>query len=76
MLDIINCIGFELTSTLAAGNTTLTLTDNRITTNSMIDYYTDAYGINPTSVVVTTGQIVLTFAAQATALNVKVVVKS
>lgn len=76
MLDIINCIGFELTSTLAAGNTTLTLTDNRITTNSMIDYYTDVYGVNPTSVVVTTGQIVLTFAAQATALNVKVVVKS
>ena len=75
-LDIMSCIGFELIDTLAAGNTTLTLTDSRITTDSMIDYYTDVYGVNPTSVAVTAGQIVLTFAAQATALNVKVVVKS
>lgn len=75
-LTIMSCIGFELIGTLTAGNTTLTLTDNRITTDSMVDYYTDVYGVNPTSVAVTTGQIVLTFAAQATALNVKVVVKS
>ena len=71
-----DCLGLQLTGTLAVGSTTLTFSDSRITTNSMIDYYTDVYGVNPTSVAVTTGQIVLTFAAQATALNVKVVVKS
>lgn len=62
----------ELSDTLSAGTTTLTLQDSSITTNSVIDYYTSVFGVNPTNIVVTTGQIVLTFEAQQSALGVKV----
>ena len=68
-------IGFDLTGTLTAGNTTLTLTDSSITTSSTIDIYTSVYGISPTNVTVITGSITLTFAAQAIDVDVKVVVK-
>lgn len=64
--------GTWLTGTLTAGQTSLTLSDASITTSSTIDYYTDAFGVSPTNVVVTTGQIVLTFPAQASDLGVKV----
>jgi hypothetical protein len=64
--------GTWLTGTLTAGQTSLTLSDASITTSSTIDYYTDAFGVSPTNVVVTTGQIVLTFPAQAADLGVKV----
>lgn len=64
--------GTWLTGTLTAGQTSLTLSDASITISSTIDYYTDAFGVSPTNVVVTTGQIVLTFPAQASDLGVKV----
>lgn len=64
--------GTWLSGTLTAGQTSLTLSDASITTSSTIDYYTDAFGVSPTNVVVTTGQIVLTFPAQASDLGVKV----
>lgn len=58
--------------TLDAGETTLTFTDNAITTNSTIDIYTDTFGVNPTNVTVSTEEIVLTFDARSTDLGVKV----
>ena len=61
-----------LSGTLAAGETTLTLSDAFITTTSMIDVYTDVYGVNPTDISVSTGSITLTFEAQSNAVNVKV----
>ena len=64
--------GAWLSGTLTAGQTSLTLSDASITTSSTIDYYTDKFGVSPTNVVVTTGQIVLTFPAQASDLGVKV----
>ena len=66
-------IGFtDLTDTLTSGSTTLTISDAAITTTSTIDIYTDTFGIQPTNAVVTSGQIVLTFLAQASDLSVKV----
>ena len=62
----------EITGTLTAGNTTLTLSDAAITTNSTIDVYTDTFGVNPTNVAVATGSVTLTFTAQASNLGVKV----
>lgn len=62
----------ELTGTLTAGQTTLTFTDSNIQSDSVIDYYTSIFGVNPTNAVVTTGQIVLTFDAQESNMNVKV----
>lgn len=62
----------DLTGTLMAGQTSVTIQNASITTSSTIDYYTDVFGINPTNVVVTTGQVVLTFEAQSSNLGVKV----
>lgn len=64
--------GKFITGTLTTGNTSLTLSDEDITTSSIIDIYTDVFGVSPTNVVVTTGQIVLTFPAQSADLGVKV----
>ena len=64
-----------LTGTLTAGSTSLTLSDSAITSNNMIDVYTDTFGVNPTNVTVSTGSITLTFAAQQSNLGIKVVVK-
>lgn len=74
--DLVNDEGFigftEVSGTLTTGNTSLTLTDDAIETTSTIDIYTDVFGIQPTNAVVTSGQIVLTFLAQASDISVKV----
>jgi len=74
--DLVNDEGFigftDLTDTLTAGNTTLTISDAAITTTSTIDIYVSEYGIQPTNAVVATGSITLTFLAQASDLSVKV----
>lgn len=62
----------DIISTLETGETTLTIIDSAITTDSTIDIYTDKFGVSPTNQVVTTGQIVLTFSAQSSDLGVKV----
>jgi len=67
--------GKEVTGTLLAGNTSITLQDAAITTTSTIDIYTDVFGISPESVAVATGEITITFEAQAADLGVKVVIK-
>lgn len=67
--------GVTLTDTLTIGATSMTLSDAAITTASTLDIYTDAWGVSPSNVAVSTGSIVLTFEAQASALGVKVVVR-
>ena len=62
----------EVSGTLTAGSTSLTLSDASITTTSTIDIYTDVFGIQPTNAVVATGSITLTFLAQASDITVKV----
>ena len=62
----------EIISTLTAGSTTLTMSDNSITTNSTLDFYTDIYGVSPTDVSVLNGSVTLTFEAQQSNMNVKV----
>ena len=64
--------GVEVTGTLTAGNTSITLSDASITTTSTIDIYTDVFGIQPTNAVVASGSITLTFLAQASDITVKV----
>lgn len=74
--DLNNDSGFvsytDVTATLTAGNTSITLSDASITTTSTIDIYTDVFGIQPTNAVVATGSITLTFLAQASDITVKV----
>lgn len=66
-------IGFtDLTDTLTAGNTSITISDAAIETTSTIDIYTSVFGIQPTNALVSTGSITLTFLAQASDIEVKV----
>ena len=62
----------DLTGILTAGSTSLTIQHEVITTTATIEIYTDTFGVNPTNAVVTTGQIVLTFNAQASDVGVMV----
>ena len=62
----------EVTGTLAAGQTSITLSNAGITTTATVDIYTDQYGVNPTGVTISAGSITITFAAQLSAVNVKV----
>ena len=62
----------DVVGTLAAGATSITLSDASITLNSTIDLFTDTYGVNPSAISVAAGSITLTFAAQQAAVNVKV----
>lgn len=68
-------LGKDLTSTLTAGQTSLTFTDTSITTNSTVDVYTSVYGVNPEEMTVTSGSLMLTFDTQASNIGVKVVIK-
>ena len=62
----------EVDGILLAGTTTITLTNNAITTDSKFDFYTSIYGVSPTNVAVAAGSITLTFDAQETNMNVEV----
>lgn len=61
----------EVTGTLTAGQTSITLSDASITTNSTIDVYTDA-DVEYNSISVSTGSVTITFDAQASNMGVKV----
>ena len=65
----------KLTNTLGIGATSLTFTDPAITATSLIDVYTDTFGVNPTSQVVSGNVLTLIFEAQATAISVVVLVR-
>ena len=68
-------LGTVLTGTLAAGSTTITFTDPSIGNNSLIDPYTDTYGVNPRTMTQSGTSVVLTFKAQASPVVVTLVVK-
>ena len=72
---VTNIEGFELTSTLTAGATSLTFTNSKITTNSIVDIYSSVYGVNPKTVTLSNGSIAMTFKAQSSDVSVKVVVR-
>lgn len=67
---VFNCK--DITGTLEAGQTSLTLSDSAIKSNSTYEIFTDVYGLSPTAVTVSTGSIVLTFASQVSDVSVKV----
>ena len=64
-----------LTGTLAAKETSLALSNAAIKESSIIDIYTDKYGISPTAVTVAAGKITMTFDAQTVAVNIRVEVR-
>ena len=58
--------------TLAVGATSIVLEDERITTDSMLSFYTSVWGANPTSVAVESGKITLSFDAKTVEVKVGV----
>ncbi|MBP5578775.1 MAG: hypothetical protein J6X56_04740 [Ruminococcus sp.] len=64
--------------TLAIGSTSVVLTfaAQEIGANTLIDIYTDSYGVSPSAVATTSTTVTLTFEAQASAVNVAVVVRN
>lgn len=60
------------TTTLTAGSSSVTITDDRISSESMIEIYTDVYGVSPSDVTVTDGSITITFGTYENDINVKV----
>lgn len=64
-----------LTGTLAAKATSLALSNAAIKESSIIDIYTDKYGVSPTAVDVDDGKITMTFEAQTVTINIRVEVR-
>lgn len=64
--------GVILSGTLTAGSTSVTINDQRILADSLIDIYTDVYGVNPTAALATAGSLAMTFEAQQTDINIRV----
>lgn len=64
--------GVEVTGTLTAGATSLTLSDASITSSSTLEVFTDIFGAWLENMVVSTGSVVLTFESQSADMNVKV----
>lgn len=62
----------DLTSTLPAGETTLTIQHEVITPDVAVAPYSDPFGISPTDMVITNGQVVLTFKAQPNDVRIMV----
>lgn len=64
-----------LTKTLGVGDTSITLTSNAITPDSVVDVYTSVFGVNPIAVELTTGNIILTFEEQDSNINIRVEIR-
>lgn len=57
---------------LTAGETEITINDDRITENSVMSFFTSIYGVNPVEVVTNTGSVTLTFDVQEIDMEVGV----
>lgn len=69
-------LGKELTSTLTAGQTSITFTDTSITTNTIVDnVLASVQGVTYESIEITEGALTMTFDKQAVDVSVKVVIR-
>ena len=70
-------IGITFTRTLTSGETTLTITDNRITVDSVLNnVYTSKFGMSVKSAVFGEGTLTLEFPSQDEDITVKVVINA
>lgn len=68
-------IGKQISGTLTAGSTTITLSDASITADSWVKPYASVWGVMCTNMVVSAGSVALTFEAQASDITVGVEVR-
>ena len=73
-VDDINASSKELISTLNKGSTSLTFTDESITSSSTIDVYSSVYGVSPKNMSISDNTLTLIFKEQETDVDVKVVI--
>lgn len=64
-----------LVATLAAGATSLVFTDDSIKADSLVDGYSDPYGVTPTNATGEVGRITLTFDPQETATKITLLIR-
>lgn len=64
----------DFTSTLPAGSTSITILHNVFKEDTVVDFFTDPYGVVPTNAVISPGIINITFRAQPQ--NVEVLVRA
>lgn len=64
-----------LVATLAAGATSLVFEDDSIKADSLVDGYSDPYGVTPTNATGTVGSITLTFDPQETATKITLLIR-
>lgn len=60
------------TGTLGAGETSITIAGDTITTDSVLSFFTSIYGVNPATVTVTNGSVTMTFSTQSVDMKVGV----
>lgn len=67
----------QTATTSTSANTVYTFTDARITANSVVDVYTNIFGVSPSNVVLANGSCTVTFPAQSSAqsMTCKIYVK-
>lgn len=64
-----------LVAILAAGATSLVFTDDSIKSDSLVDGYSDPYGVTPTNATGEVGKITLTFDPQETATKITLLIR-
>ena len=64
-----------LNGTLNTGETVLSLESEKITEDSIIDVYSDMYGLTPSSITQSNTSVTLTFKPQSSDVNIKVVIR-
>ena len=62
----------DLTTTLTAGSTSVTILNNAFNENSVVDFFSDPYGIIPTNAVISPGLITITFNPQSQDVDILV----
>ena len=60
--------------TLPAGQTSITINNDNIRSNSLIEVYTDVFGVDPTNMTTSSGSCTLTFDEQDVDVSVRLVV--
>lgn len=66
--------GFKLTDYLSRNTATITFTDNRIKSSSLLEVYTSKFGVDPVDITVSGHSVTITFEPQDTGMDVGLVV--
>lgn len=67
-------VGKKLTATLTAGSTSVTFTDDSIGNNSLIDFFSDPFGVNPSGATQSGTSVTVTYDPQDTNVTVGILV--